>query len=58
MGGIHLPIFEFECPVHGKFERIVDAKYDTQPCPKCKEECEKIEFSIPAKRNPELGIQK
>ena len=59
-----MPIFEFECPKHGKFERIIDAKYDTQPCPRCAndcndyQECNKVEFSVPAKRNPEKGIQK
>ncbi len=53
-----MPIFEFQCKTHSIFERIISAKYDTQPCPKCKEECEKIEFSVPAKRNPEFGIQK
>jgi len=53
-----MPIFEFECPEHGKFERIVDFKYDTLPCPKCKVESDKVEFSVPAKRNPEKGIQK
>lgn len=53
-----MPIFEFECSKHGKFERIIPAKYDTQLCPECGEECEKIDFSVPAKRNPECGIQK
>ena len=63
-----MPIFEFECPMHGKFEVICESKYDTQPCPSwmkelsgeehyCQVESEKIEFSIPAKRNPEKGIQ-
>ena len=52
------------------FEKICDAKYDTQPCSSLvilgegqgKEECgvesEKVEFSVPAKRDPEKGIQK
>jgi len=53
-----MPIFEFECPKHGKFELITLPKYDTMMCPQCGEECEKVEFSVPAKRNPELGIQK
>ena len=55
--GCTIPIFEYNCEQHGKFERICDAKYDTQPCPKCQEESEKVEFSVPAKRNPEKGIQ-
>ena len=53
-----MPIFEFECPVHGKFERITLEKYDTQLCPQCGEECEKVDWSIPARRNPEYGVQK
>ncbi len=53
-----MALYEFDCPNgHGRFEKIVDFKYDTQPCPKCQEESEKVEFSVPAKRNPEKGIQ-
>ena len=53
-----MPIFEYQCPLgHGKFEPICAAKYDTQPCPKCQEESEKVEFSVPARRNPEKGLQ-
>jgi hypothetical protein len=58
MGDLKMPLFEFQCPKHGVFECFTLEKYDTRPCPKCKEECEKIEFSVPARRNPEKGIQK
>jgi len=54
-----MPIFEFVCPKgHGKFELITLEKYDTMMCPKCGEESEKVEWSVPAKRNPEHGMQK
>jgi putative FmdB family regulatory protein len=53
-----MPIFEFKCPKHGKFEQITLEKYDNLMCPKCGELSDKIEFSVPAKRNPECGIQK
>ena len=55
---LNMPLFEFVCPKHGIFERFTLEKFDTRPCPVCREESEKIEFSIPAKRNPECGIQK
>lgn len=53
-----MPLFEFECKTHGVFEKITIEKYDTLLCPVCGEESEKVEFSVPAKRNPEFGIQK
>jgi len=64
-----MAIFEFECPVHGKFEVICDSKYDTQSCPflimnrdqleeYCGIESDKIEWSVPSRRNPEYGVQK
>ena len=54
-----MPIFEFTCPKgHGKFELITLEKFDTMMCPKCGEESEKVEWSVPAKRNPEHGLQK
>ncbi len=54
-----MPMYEFECPVHGKFEVICDEKYDTQPCPElqCVYESPKIEWSVPARRNPQKGVQ-
>ncbi len=64
-----MPIFEFKCPVHGKFEVICEEKYDTFPCQYhgepghliawgCEIESDKVEWSVPARRNPMHGEQK
>jgi hypothetical protein len=54
-----MPIREFECPKHGTFEKIVP--YDFQSgfkCPKCKILCPEKEWSAPAKRNSDYGLQR
>lgn len=54
-----MPLYEFVCPVHGKFESYV-ALIGAQAaaCPTCEAKSDAVEFSVPAKRNPEYGIQK
>ena len=55
-----LAIREFQCLQHGIFERI-DPGLKILPralCPVCGKEAEFIEFSVPARRDPERGIQK
>ena len=38
-----MPIYEYSCPKHGKFEVLVRIKEhdetETLPCPTCKKEC-------------------
>lgn len=54
-----MPIFEFECPQCGlRIERYTVGDID-KPAPLCTcgVQTEQIEWSIPAKRNPERGIQ-
>jgi hypothetical protein len=68
-----MPIYEYRCPVHGKFEQInpVDTGRTTCPSPcdyagghskgkktKCGLSSKKVDFSVPASRNPDFGIQK
>lgn len=65
-----MPLYEFNCKKHGLFECFTLEKYDTRPCPKviaigmdkipikCGKESEKVEYSVPARRNPEHGVQK
>lgn len=61
-----MPIFEFVCPKHGKFEAIVSSDTTKLPCPyrhphvggSCYRESKKVDFSIPAKRDPRHGIQR
>jgi hypothetical protein len=49
-----MPILEFKCAKHGKFEMVVlswgEAKDCSQaPCPTCKRHAPKEEFPLPAK---------
>lgn len=53
-----MPIFEYLCKKHGKFDAYVPKRYQVFLCPKCNEESVIEEFSLTAKRNPEHGIQK
>jgi hypothetical protein len=64
-----MPIYEYECPIHGKFEKILMGQFDqtSVPCPfsdpinyegqleKCWHRGRLVEFSVPAKRNPRHG---
>ncbi len=56
-----MPLREFICPKCGKFESYVSSTIPppTRPCPnpKCKERGKLVEFSVPARRNPDKGIQ-
>ncbi len=40
-----MPLYEFICPVCGKFEEIVDFGTSKLECPKCKQISLKIAFS-------------
>lgn len=54
-----MPLKEFFCKIHGKFERVRNLSHkELPPCPVrgCKQVVESVEFSVPAKRNPEYGI--
>ena len=61
-----MAIREFHCPEHGRFEKIViggkvhaeshECPYDLGENRYCGIESPLVEFSIPAKRNPEHGI--
>ena len=35
-------MFQYECPEHGKFEKLLKEKKDTQPCPECGKDSKKI----------------
>lgn len=57
-----MPIFEYKCPVHGKFERLLSAedRPEAVPCPgllgqPCLKIAPLVHFSVPAKRNPRHG---
>ena len=54
-----MPVYEYDCSKHGRFESVqpMSKSDDTQPCPKCKKQTERVD-SIPARRNPEYGIQR
>ena len=66
-GEVSVPIYEFVCPKHGKFEKLlVRTDWFGWLCPKivghkgdsnvfCGEKSPRIEFSVPAKRNPRHG---
>lgn len=53
-----MPILEFTCKEHGTIERVIIGGLKGLPeCPKCKKTMELKEFSVPARRNPDKGIQ-
>lgn len=38
-----MPIYEYECPQHGKFEKLKRLPTDAmEPCPKCGKLCKKL----------------
>ena len=57
-----MPLFEFECPeCKERIEEYTSGRIDKRVplCPKCgRAMMEEVEYSVPAKRNPEHGIQK
>ncbi len=68
-----MPLYEFTCREHGKFERLMPMGAQVALCEakvggemmdgtlhtwQCGVECPKIEFSVPARRDPEKGIQR
>ena len=58
-----MPIREYECPEHGKFERVEifasgNMNQQNSKCPKCGQFGKPVDFSIPAKRDPSYGIQR
>ncbi len=59
---VQLALFEFQCPhCLNKIERIVfgSIKNDPPVCTRCDTGSlmEQVEWSVPARRNPEKGIQ-
>jgi hypothetical protein len=60
-----MPIYEFKCPEHGVFERIVALGQKWVMCGKphrrgsntliCNKLCERVEQERPAWRNPRYG---
>jgi hypothetical protein len=54
-----MPLIEFECPkCCAKVERIVFGQIEKpEPMCECGNQMQVIEWSIPARRNPEKGIQ-
>jgi len=60
-----VPIFEFMCEQHGMFEKVMPRTAKLALCERvlteeiqCGQECPKVEYSVPAKRNPSHGIQR
>jgi hypothetical protein len=63
-----MPIFEFTCPYHGKFEAL-GARPTHAQCPykvmddagfivdECRFESPIVDYSLPARRNPRYGEQ-
>lgn len=55
-----MPIFDYICPNCGNhFDKYVTPG-DTEPqtCPKCRHIASQLEYSVPARRNPDKGIQR
>jgi putative FmdB family regulatory protein len=53
-----MPIYEYLCPHGHRFEKISTIITDEKTkCPKCGSPAEQV-VSVPAKRNPDLGIQR
>jgi hypothetical protein len=59
-----MPIFDYVCPTcKAKYERFTFGnghllERHAPLCEVCGIETDQVEFSVPAKRNPEYGIQK
>jgi hypothetical protein len=52
-----VPMRELTCPKHGVFEGYVAGSLtNSRPCPTCGKSAPMVEFSTPAKRNPDKGI--
>lgn len=54
-----MPIYEYICPQDGRFEAILPLSQSDkkQSCPVCDKKSERVD-SVPARRNPEYGIQR
>jgi len=55
-----MALYEFECPkCKERIERIVwgDIRKPFPRCQECNLAMKMVEFSVPARRNPEKGIQ-
>lgn len=53
-----MAIREYFCKVCGKWERLEFSKRKEARCPSCGRESERVEFSVPARRNPKHGEQR
>lgn len=67
-----MPLYEFQCPIHGKFEifcarhnaiyqalcPVRDNQFEEAFGKYCERVSPRVEFSVPARRNPEHGVQK
>ena len=51
-----MPLYEYECPKHGVFERILPRLQEAVECA-CGQLAQLV-WSRPAKRNPDHGIQR
>jgi hypothetical protein len=61
-----MPMYEFVCPAHGKFEKFMHSidprlalcEKKVQPEGQCGLNSPRADSEVPAKRNPEHGIQR
>lgn len=53
-----MPIYVFSCPQGHGFDKIVPCGTKSAKCPECGKKALRKGMEVPAKRNPEHGIQK
>lgn len=54
-----MPIYNYEClNCKTNFEKFVPYKFTMKKCPKCGSTKIERVWSVPAKRNPDAGIQR
>jgi putative FmdB family regulatory protein len=49
-----MPLYDFRCSQHGRFEDLVPASQDSLPCPKCSQPSRKM-ISMPARTSGRWG---
>ena len=47
-----MPIYEFHCQEHGRFEKFEKKYTKTAICPECQKRCEKVFSSVNANFSP------